>query len=47
MLGVQLIKALGVHSVQLLCTGHPRRRAALLATLALHLPLALAPEPEP
>ena len=47
-LAVQLIKALGVHSVQLLCTGHPRRRArTLLATLALHLHLALAPEPEP
>ena len=35
MLGVQLIKALGVRSVQLLCTDHPQRRATLLAIIAI------------
>ena len=35
MLGVQLIKSLGVRSVQLLCTEHPHRRATLLAIVAI------------
>ena len=34
-LGVQLIKALGVRSVQLLCADHPKRRATLTAIVAI------------